>query len=306
MSTLHLRPRGFSELIDATFQIVRARFRVLATGGAFIMLPVMVLSLLMLLYMPQPQLGPNGTMVQAAAADPPAGIWVAFLAAGLASIWAFVVGFAALVDVASRAYLGEAMELATAIAHARERFWTLLGATISKYALVFFMFIAAGIVAALFAAAVPALGLVAVLGVFVLSVVLLVMWSVTTPVVMLENARSGDALARSAILTHGSRFRLFAVFAVLVVLVWTATGTVMMVGMVLVQSPLVAQVFGNLVSLVMYPFAAVLVTVVYYDLRIRSEGFDLELMAAGLERDAVLPAGNAAGHAAGGSSRQPA
>jgi hypothetical protein len=43
--------------------------------------------------------------------------------------------------------------------------------------------------------------------------------------------------------------------------------------------------------------------VVYYDLRIRGEGFDLEVMAAGLEQGAGLPA---AGAPAGSAARQPA
>jgi hypothetical protein len=39
---------------------------------------------------------------------------------------------------------------------------------------------------------------------------------------------------------------------------------------------------GNLASLLIYPFFTVVITLLYYDLRIRKEGFDLEIMATEL------------------------
>jgi hypothetical protein len=138
----------------------------------------------------------------------------------------------------------------------------------------------------------------------VLATMLLVRWAMTAPVVMVEQVSGREALARSARLTDGSSWRLFAIFLVLFVLVWVVMMMALGLGLMVSMSPVYAQVLSNLASLVTYPFAAVLLTVIYYDLRIRNEGFDLELMAAGL--------GDGAARAAGGTmpssppSRQPA
>jgi hypothetical protein len=305
MSVLHLRPRSFSELIDATFHIVRARFGVLATGAALIMVPVMGISLLLALLVPQPNLAgiaDGAPVTPPVLADPPAIAYVGFAAVGVLAIVGYVIGFAALVHVASRAYLGQAGELGAGLARGRQRFWRLLLTMIAKYVMTFVSTVIVMLLGGLLLAVSPWMGVVVFLLTVATASFLLLRWSMTAPVIMLEEPRSvGAALDRSIQLTKGAFGRLFAIFGVLLVLVWTASFTMTMIGVTATQSFVVAQVFGNLVSLVLYPFAAVLLTVIYYDLRIRNEAFDLELMAGGLQ-DApggALPP-------AGATTRQPA
>jgi hypothetical protein len=295
MSALHFRPRGFSELIDATFQIVRARFRVLATCSALIMIPLMAVSLLYALITPQIDLsgtaGENGTVATTTAIpDPPAWLWLLLLPLVVVSVWTFVVGFAALVQVAVRAYHGEALDVGPAIAHARDHFWTLFRTSILKWLSVFALFIGGAMLVALGGAISPIIGVLGMIGMIVAALGVFIMWSVTTPVVLTEGGSARGALDRSAALTKGARLRLTGVYAVMVVVFYALMGMIMFVGMFVLRSMILGQVLGNLASLVMYPVFATLVAVVYYDLRIRNEGLDLELMAAGLGSEATLPA----------------
>ena len=43
------------------------------------------------------------------------------------------------------------------------------------------------------------------------------------------------------------------------------------------------EVITSLLSILIYPFFYVVLTVLYYDLRVRKEGFDLELLASALQ-----------------------
>ena len=54
-------------------------------------------------------------------------------------------------------------------------------------------------------------------------------------------------------------------------MVGAASGDVGLVGM---------EVVTSLLSILIYPFFYVVLTVLYYDLRVRKEGFDLELLAS--------------------------
>ena len=316
MSALHLRPRGFSELIDATFHIVRARFQALATSAALVMIPAMVTTMLMSAFA-QEQAGTDGSGTQATVggpvvmttAEPPDWMYAALLPVFIVGFVVYTIGFGAMVYIASQAYLGRDAEIGPAFSHARRRFWSLVRATLTKYLLAMGLFVVMG---ALIAVALPgaasgsmgsagAIGVVALLFpiAMVLGIILLLRWSMTTPVVINEDVGGGRALPRSAALTKGSKWRLFGIFLVLLVLFYVGMATLMFGGALVSGSLIVGQVIANLISLVMYPFAAALLAVVYYDLRIRNEGFDLELMAGGLQDSAALPA-------APPTSRQPA
>ena len=70
------------------------------------------------------------------------------------------------------------------------------------------------------------------------------------------------------------------------VIVWVAQ---MVVGLtlqvllaVVVRNPVLVAVVGNLIGMVLYPFLSIALMVLYYDQRIRNEGYDLDLMTDGL------------------------
>jgi hypothetical protein len=99
------------------------------------------------------------------------------------------------------------------------------------------------------------------------------------PAVVIEGYNSSTSQKRSAQLTEGSKWRVLGLIVVAwliyLVLLSFAAG---LVG-ALVHGVL-AVVLARLLVVPVYPFLGILVTLLYYDLRIRNEGLDLDLMMA--------------------------
>ena len=127
-------------------------------------------------------------------------------------------------------------------------------------------------------------------------IILAVGLSLAIPVVVLEPGTSASAaLSRSWELTRGSRWRIFGLGVTLLVLLYVPfvaiTGlialilpgrAVNMLGTSSVGS-IAALSIGGLVQMFIYPLFYCVLTVTYYDLRVRKEGFDLELLASSLQ-----------------------
>jgi hypothetical protein len=102
------------------------------------------------------------------------------------------------------------------------------------------------------------------------------------------------ALGRSWALTRGSRWRMLALLVTLIILLYIPL--VSLSGLAAVMLPmsdltaprggsagLVAVGLAGLVQLLIYPLFYCVLTVAYYDLRVRKEGFDLEVLASTLQ-----------------------
>jgi Membrane domain of glycerophosphoryl diester phosphodiesterase len=304
MATMHLRPRSFSELIDATFEIIRARLRPIATVGGLMILPGAIMSLVMATMVPElmtPSRNPQA--LQALGAK----FWMIFLVLFPISTVVYALGSTALVAIASSAYLGGHADVAEGFALARRRMWPVIGTWLLKALLVFAPFMALTMIVGVLAktmgtAGTAAGGVLVFLGMLawlVLAPILLLRWAVSMPVAALESAGPSAALRRSGVLTKGSKGRLFGLYIVFFLVFFAMYAVGAMIGGMtgaMFDSPTFANVLGNIMSMVLYPLLAVLQTVVYYDLRIRTEGFDLEVMAGGLSDAAtggVLPAAGA-------------
>jgi hypothetical protein len=114
---------------------------------------------------------------------------------------------------------------------------------------------------------------------------------VATPALVIENiSTANDAMRRSWALSRGHRRKLLAAYllAFLVLLVptlalsWIAA-TTGMDGNVLTTTGITMRLIAALLNILIYPFVYVLTTILYYDLRVRKEGFDLEMLAATLQ-----------------------
>jgi hypothetical protein len=135
-----------------------------------------------------------------------------------------------------------------------------------------------------------AMGVGMVVAVFV-SIAVFCALAVTTPAMVLEETRSATAaMGRSLALTRGHRLRIFVALFVVIFLLLIPTialsglaiaarrsesGSVVVLGILLLTS---------LLQMLVYPFIYVLLTVLYYDLRVRKEGFDLEMLATSLQQ----------------------
>ncbi len=112
---------------------------------------------------------------------------------------------------------------------------------------------------------------------------------------MIENiANSTDAMGRSWALTRGHRLKIFGCLFVTFFLVFlpvmalsgfavvTANPELMNAG----TSPMAVfwLTLASGLQILIYPLVYCMLTVAYYDLRVRKEAFDLEVLAAGLSR----------------------
>lgn len=153
----------------------------------------------------------------------------------------------------------------------------------------------------------PVLGLSLVVGIavgfglillIVPGVLLALMWSLSVPVLVLENKGVFDAMSRSSDLTQGSRGRIFLVWALIFVLSIGAT--------LLLEWPLIIaagvslfagggiraasagwqvafQVATFISQSLVGPIGTIAFSLLYYDQRVRREAFDLQLMMATIE-----------------------
>jgi hypothetical protein len=136
---------------------------------------------------------------------------------------------------------------------------------------------------------------------FVPAFIFLVWYVFVGQVVVVEGLKGDKALSRSKELTSGFRWRVFGVFALLVLItlvfgavtnllerilpayeqVPTQFGTQTLVVPVLTNygNYVINLVVGYLLNILVGAYAAICWTLFYFDLRIRKEGFDLELAA---------------------------
>jgi hypothetical protein len=116
---------------------------------------------------------------------------------------------------------------------------------------------------------------------------LYVAWSVAVPVLLIEGTRGFGALGRSFNLV---RRRWWPTAGILLLANLLATAVAAGIGLLALPLlfagrdnefvyDLANGTFGAVASVLTIPFVAAVVAVVYFDLRVRKEGFDLQLMA---------------------------
>lgn len=99
-----------------------------------------------------------------------------------------------------------------------------------------------------------------------------------TPAVMLEDAGGLRALKRGRTLTASYVARAAALIFITVVIAAVISFGAVFVATTLVPSAAVASAMASLLMLPLSPVIACVTVVLYYDLRIRKEGFDIDLL----------------------------
>ena len=102
-------------------------------------------------------------------------------------------------------------------------------------------------------------------------------YCVVMAAVMVEGLDSTSALRRSSELTKGSKTRILGIFLVAFV-VYFLLVFVVAFALGLLTSPGVTALGARLFMAVANPFLSVLLTLLYFDLRIRREGLDIDMM----------------------------
>ena len=167
----------------------------------------------------------------------------------------------ATVRVVSEAYLGRTPLFGDAMGFAGGRFGTILGANIMSGFLT---------VLATLALVIP--GIVVACG-----------YSVAAEAAALESGTASEALRRSWDLTKGFKLKALALGVVsigLILVVYLGAGVLGgIMGEVVGGLDVVLAVLAACVSLLIYPVISCVFTLFYYDLRVRKEGFDLEMLS---------------------------
>ena len=111
-----------------------------------------------------------------------------------------------------------------------------------------------------------------------------------TPALVLENlADAPNAMRRSWALSRDYRRKLLAAYVLvaLVLLIPTVaigwiSASIGLEAATFSAASFLLQLLGALLSILIFPFLYVVTTVLYYDMRVRKEGFDLEMLASSL------------------------
>ncbi|MGI8588917.1 MAG: hypothetical protein ACR2M0_14725 [Chloroflexia bacterium] len=111
---------------------------------------------------------------------------------------------------------------------------------------------------------------------------LFINWSFTSQAIVLEDAGVGTALQRSWDLARGSWWRIFGAYLLLLVLrlITSSPASLVQTLLGLAGAPWEMQNIGSefvalLIGVVFVPFQLTAMTLLYFDLRVRREGFDL-------------------------------
>jgi hypothetical protein len=167
----------------------------------------------------------------------------------------------ATVRVVSEAYLGRTPLFGDAMRFAGSRFGAILGANIMS-----------GVLTILATLALVIPGIVVACG-----------YSVAGQAAALESGSSSEALRRSWDLTKGFRWKALALGVVsigLILVVYVGAGVLGgVLGAVMGGLDAVLAVLAACVSLLIYPLITFVFTLFYYDLRVRKEAFDLEMLS---------------------------
>jgi hypothetical protein len=291
-----LRPLGVGEILDVAIKACRARFATLVKAMVVVIAPVIALDAVMQLSLlsdstevvtdpsgfGDPTMAPTVDLGDLRAIL--AGTLLVFLLYVLVSALATAAGF----KVVSGAYVGGESSWRESLRFAFSRLGSVVWLSIVVVRLLTVIF-AALVAVWLFTASLPAptgLRALGVLAAMAVVVYLLVAWSVAVPVLLLEGWRGRTALERSRKLVAGRWWPAFAVLglasllSVVVQFGLSAVVTVVLLGGAGEPVTVVGDALANVASTaVTTPFLAAVTTVFYFDLRVRKEGFDLEVLA---------------------------
>ncbi len=265
MPAIPIRPRRATELVDASFQLLRGFYPQLLTVTAIAMSPLVFARVLWSNVLTDPKF-----MVAHPAA---LGIgYVVILACTMLADGVLIVAI-------SNGYLDGIVDLAMAFTTAARRLPGIVGASIWRGVVIMGPLVIVAMLAGALAAmhAVWPMFLLVPAAMAFASVAFIATFA-TLPALLLEQLGPRAALNRSWRLTKLYRTHAFWTLLLSYMLYLVLYTIASVLGMTAFNVA-IAAVFGTVIVVLVYPFLAVVQTLLYYDLRVRKEGFDLEVMS---------------------------
>jgi hypothetical protein len=298
------RSMSVGEWLDATFTMYRRNFALIASISAVVQIPYALLTWLLFqltgisAFVRSPFASINAQTITPAQTQHLLDSYVGLLAVtlGLLLVSLLVIvplGEAATTRAVSDRYLDRKSSLLSAYRAA----WSRLGALITMILILVGAYvgsIAAVVALVLLLGAVGAGGLgglIAVLGFIALIPVLVIVYVrtvVAVPAIVLEHASGWHGLQRSWRLVSGRFWPTFGRMLLLALIAWIISSVVVAIFEVpgAALDPSNAFVFDQVASAIaavfVGPITYIGVTLLYYDMRIRKEGFDIEMLAQSL------------------------
>ncbi len=290
-----LRPLSTSELLDRTFHLYKNNFLVFVGIAAIPQLFVLCLQLA-IRFKPDP--AHIALMLVESAA-----LWVAVVVAAL-------IAHAATAVAVSDLHLDQGASISTAFSVVKSSIPRVIGIALVVIFVPVLIAAPVGLVVAVLLGLAGGLagggmGTVAVIGIASLLTPLIIvlvglrwwlMWSLVVPVTVLERTGLRATLRRSKELTKGRRLGILGVYVLIVLLglvvAWLIQAPLLLVtGLRALRDPsaistgarVISALGGFASSSLVGGLATIALTLIYYDQRVRKEGFDLQLMMSTMQ-----------------------
>ena len=281
MADVDLRPLSLGEILDRTFSLYRRNFLVFLGISALPHLLVLALRLV------QAVATPGLLMRQTNAFNALAAFGPLGLVLLVVRLIAYILAQGGTVTAVSEIYMGRPTTIWQAMQRLRGELGNLFGVLVLNGLLVFggtIVCIATGIVAAA-----PIMMFLGVLLFFFPGIYFACRLMAVVPAALLENIGPRSSVERSFELTRGRAGRAFVIYilyfilliAAAALLTWPASAGLVASG----SNPAALRLWLSLVQVgdfaaqvLVEPFLMIAAAIFYYDLRVRKEGFDLQVM----------------------------
>lgn len=281
-----IRPMNFGEILDGALVMYRRHF------GLFFKLAAVLLSVPALLFVY------FGARWQGALTTPTENSGAVLLSSLLWLVPILILYLlgslvltAGTVRIISDSYLGRIPRLQDALALGLSKVWALVGVGLGKGTIVVLAGFGSAIVVGLLTVIARSAGVGGVLLIFAAGVAgawfvvyVLCGYGVTTPVVVLEELGSSfDSFRRSWELTRGFRGKVFGLGATGILLFsalpnWILSVPAALTKLTMPGLSIALSALATIVPVILAPAFSAVITLMYYDLRVRREAFDLQVL----------------------------
>ncbi len=269
-----LRPLGIGEILDVGIKITTRHYWTLARAVLVVVVPVQLLAAVVDLSVADGALSGAGSdpfeTNQFGTTELDADVWTlvaAVLVAAILGLLAQTIATGACFKAVADAYLGHTPSWRRSTAEVLRRLHSIVWISVLTYLL----------------------GGLALLACILPGIWLFIAWTVAIPAFLTEGAKGRRALGRSFRLVRGFWWRTFAIVVLGTILASIISAVIsgVLVAAALTSDSTLATVVANFLASVVAgaittPFIAAVTIVLYFDLRVRKEGFDLALLAARL------------------------
>ena len=247
-SSRPLRPMSFGEILEGAFAVYRDNFQEFLSIAAVLLIPtIIVLGLIRLIVS-----GVGGPL--------------AIVVGVLVSILLFAANIlvsGALAVAIGRRYAGLPSTVSTAFRSSEGRFMGLLGTTL-LYALLCWLM------------AIVIIGIP-------FAIYFGVRWALSAPVIMLEGTPGGmPTLRRSASLVSGHWWRTLGILIVAAIIVGIISTVITGILGAIIHNAILDGIIGQLIGVIATPFSASVAVLLYFDYRVRNEGYDMAALQGNL------------------------